>query len=924
MANGALVDGGAQEMQQCVRQLNHKICTQFASSQSLEDVVKFCLTSCEMLHQRNSIEKLLVKTKKLDSRAANELDYDATVAAIMTKPMYSQLLSVVRRALMSSPDDYTHDLLARVLDWMLATPTTWIWSWVFIALARANEYVVQEFLFRQVVLCVDTQIVSVLLPVLEYFATKFPAQTLDIVRDLLDDISSPDSAARVHDRAPSVVLTQLLHIASDSSAIVRACDDSFQWIFTKDTVQELQAITSSDSIQINLMNLIRRRSAELVHSSFQMITLIQELSDVPTLAGAAYAFHEELLAFAAEEKSKTFLKHIHRYLPYICQTTLRLALRDINDPHSQQKFACWRQWLVLICTHISRTEATNHLLEADLMVSNGKTQAPGSDIDPSDQAFCDLLRDMLISFPREYAAFLQKLLRSCQSSSSRGQQTRFLVALQCLLARAKNDSAPAFANGLPLRLRSHSEAKDNALLKSFLSVDTWEESWLQFRLWRVQSGAELWEGFLDLCCAKDLSVASRALTLLSRIPFVSLEDPAWQYQCLRKVVSTFFHVLRQYRSEMVHCAQSDHKRDQKTALESQKRLEVLKRIVFRLLVLDGGVAHYASSVFGAFVSLWIDSLWNVTAPTSVPTHFPSQKHNNEPADFDLIASGLDRVVIRSERTISSKCTNLQSSKVITHFPETIVYRKTLDKSWEQEMDAARACSVYATDLLNQVLGSTTNQIASWESDLEHRERRLKATIDLLLERSIPCCGIPSDETYKELLPHRSSVDMDLRIEQWLNHYPAFLPLLRLLVSVAGSMNSSQALRLLPLIKSALVVLVGHWNSVKGDLEFENMDVPPYMRNRNQLALTCELVDLLGLAGWVPLQLGRTAELLPHTTPADIRSILFSCWYYLADHPPSVTNPVSTAIPLDFFLVPLRKALRCNMRKIGAKYALFMC
>lgn len=877
-----------------------------------------------MLHQRDSIEKLFVQTNKTDSQSVNALDYDATVANIMAKPICSQLISVVRRALMSSPDDNAHDLLARVLDWMLATPATWIWSWVFVALGHANEYLVQEFLLRQVVLCVDTQIIAVLLPVLEYFATKFPAQTLDIMRDLVDDISSADPVTGVQGRVPSVLLTQLLYIASDSPAIIKACDDSFQWIVTKDLVKKLLAVARSDSIYSNVTNIVRRRSAELVHSSFQIIMLIQELSDVPALAEAATAFHEELLAFAAEEKSKSFLKHIHRYLPYICQTVLRLASWDTSDPRNQQQFAWWRQWLVLICSHISRNEATNHLLEADFTVSNGKKQASNSELEPGDQSFCDLLRDMLLPFPREYGAFLQKLLRSCQVSSSRGQQTRFLVALQCLLARGKHDTESAIALGLPLTLSIYSATKDSTLLKSFLSVDTWEESWQQFRLWRVQSGAELWEGLLDLCCANDLSVASRALTLLSQTPFVSLEDPAWQYQCLRKVVNTFFHFLRQYRSEMMRCAQSDVERDQKTELESQKRLEVFKRVVFRLLALDGGVAHYASSVYGAFISLWIDSLWNVTSPTSVPTHFPSQKHNSGPEDLDLVASGIDRVVIRSERTISSKCTNLQSSKVITHFPETIVYRKTLDKSWEQEMDAARACSVYATDLLNQVLSSTTSSIGSWESDLEHRERRLKATIDLLLERSIPCCGIPSDESYKELLPHRSSVDMDLRIEQWLNHFPAFLPLLRSLIAVAGSMNSSQALRLLPLIKSALVVLVGHWNSVKGDLEFENMDVPPYMRNRNQLALTCELVDLLGLADWVPIQLGRTAELLPFTTPADIRSILFSCWYYLADHPPSATNVVSGAIPLDFFLVPLRKALRSNMRKIGAKYALFMC
>ena len=298
------------------------------------------------------------------------------------------------------------------------------------------------------------------------------------------------------------------------------------------------------------------------------------------------------------------------------------------------------------------------------------------------------------------------------------------------------------------------------------------------------------------------------------------------------------------------------------------------------------------------------------------------------------------------------------------------------------MHAARICSMSATDLFAQVLGPSTiaaslrhyarakDKSASSSEEDELLERRLKTVVDMLLERVVPCCGIPSDDVYKDILPNRSSFDVDLRVEQWLNHFPAFLPLLRAVVSTSVVLHSSQLLRLVPVFKSTLIVLLGHWNSVKGDLSVENVDVPPYMRNKNQLAITCELLRLVRSTRWLPVPLGKTAELLPLTTPADIRAILFSCWFYLSDHPPkagprgpapsappsplsSASSPVGAAgtaaaaaaggagaglfsspscglsssssnPPLEFYLIPVRRALHRNIGKIGAKYPLFAC
>ncbi|RLN14497.1 hypothetical protein BBO99_00007714 [Phytophthora kernoviae] len=403
----------------------------------------------------------------------------------------------------------------------------------------------------------------------------------------------------------------------------------------------------------------------------------------------------------------------------------------------------------------------------------------------------------------------------------------------------------------------------------------------------------------------------------------------------------------------------------------QSRLQSLKMNLFRVLALDGGVAHYASSVYSVFVSLWLDALLSTTSATSIPTHFPNGVNF---ADLNSDDSGNmmdDREAIRCERTISSKCTNLQSSQVITRVPETkLVYRKTLDSSWEREMHAARICSVYATDLFTQLLASTgtaaslladplaKSKPSSSIDDDEQCERRLKIVVGMLLERVIPCCGVPSDDVYKDTLPNRSSFDVDLRVEQWLNHFPAFLPLLHVVITTSTALGSSQVLRLVPVFKSALIVLLGHWNSVKGELAVKNGDVPPYMRNQNQLALTCELMRLLRATNWLPVPLGKAAELLPLTTPADIRSILFSCWFYLSDHPPrsgsraptpatsATASPISSGSspagfsisgistggptsssshpPVEFYLIPLRKALHRNIAKVGAKYPHFMC
>uniref|UniRef100_K3WW68 Uncharacterized protein n=1 Tax=Globisporangium ultimum (strain ATCC 200006 / CBS 805.95 / DAOM BR144) TaxID=431595 RepID=K3WW68_GLOUD len=991
------------EIQKCIRLLQEKIDSQFTSLRVLTEVVQFCLAFCGILNEKDPIEKILVMnsaqttTTASSSTTASEssaptLDFEATLAALMHKPLHSQLLSVIRRAIMSCHDEQdATKLMAQVLEWCQSAAVPSHWMWTLACVGQLNSFAMVEFLAHEILFTqFDNDVArAITIPVVEYLISKNPAQLVDIVRDLLVEAAT-DDVLEIRGRSVAWVLHQLVTVATEYPVFLRACDDSLQFVITKDLVCALSAKISSYPLQLTtqaqnegstwsakLLRLLEQRSNELPYSGFQLILLLQELTATattayPRLADAASAFHTQVVEWASDEESHVFVKGIYRFLPFICRSAL-CALRasnvDANDP-SQQRFDKWRHWLELLAKFVSVKDVTKHLIDADLMLCENTDDASlsaGATCERRDRAFCELLSSILTPLSAGYVVFVKEMMTSCNYSLvPDARHTRRILGILHTLLQG-NERGGHESQDLPIQLLvAASDLSLAAAIDPLVQAESWTHNWQRFVLWKGAQGADFWEGFLDLSCSRDPKVASRALALLSQSPFRSLEDPMWQYRCLRKLTTVFFHLLRQYRAEIVSSKNSS---SQVVLFEMQSRLETLKVTMFRLLALDGGVAHYPSSVYSTFASLWIDALFSTTSATSIPTHFPNRvnfSHNDEELPIDEDGG---RVVIRLERTISSKCTNLQSSKVIvTQFPETLVYRKTLDASWEREMDAAHTCSMYATDLLFQLLSTTVPTMAgrsasavgrrpspNGDPDSDQCERKLKAVVDLLLERAIPCCGIPSDDIYKETLPNRSSFDMDLRIEQWLNHFPAFLPLLRAAITTSATIHSSQSLRLVPLIKSALIVLLGHWNSVKGgDLGVENMDVPPYMRNRNQLALTCALVEILRLTGWIPPQLGKAAELLPLTSPADIRGILFSCWFYLSDRPPSAetamgptpgssttASPISATsspavsgggsgtnphanVPLEFYLIPLRKALHNNIRKIGSKYPLYMC
>lgn len=989
------------EIHKCVEQLQLRVQNEAGGR---GDVVRFCLTLCRDLSEKDAVEKRIVKTQTTDS----VLDVDAALAALAHKPLVIQLLSIVRRAVQSADDDEdARALLAQILDWCVATRTPAKWSFVLAFVSQTNSFVVLEFLVHTLVFSGSdqndnddgTRRALVVVRTIEYVVSQHPAQLVDIVRDLVADVAS-ESVGEVRGRSTRWLVKRLVTVATQYPVLLRACDDSLQFFVTTDVVLQVASkLKESDDADTTplaalVLRLLERRSAEMTHSNFQLIMLLQALStpsadteDLPLastaeLASAATELLAQVLALAErEEAPRPLLTAVQRFLPYICQAALQ-SLRSPRLPAETLSFEHWRQWLELIARRGAHAEVTKHLIDADWMLSEAPERAlslsSSSASSPEavaleDTKLSELLSSILAPLSSDYVAFVAEMMRSCTATAPRSRQRRVLRILQALLRQNGHDEHQSRDNDdsdnqLPVDLRVVAGLTIDDAVAQLVRPEPWSETWRRLEMWKGAEGVHAWEGLVDLARSRDPEVASRALALVSQTPFRALEDPMWQYRCLRKLTSVFFHLLRQFRAETVSAKTTAGnvvrlERSLDTASTTQQRLETMKAVLFRVLALDGGVAHYASSVSTTFASLWLDALFSTTSPTSVPTHFPNRVNfSTGDSDDTWATSGTDdRVVIRSERTISSKCTNLQASQVITQIFDTRVYRKALDASWEREMDAARTCSVFATDVVFQLLSSTVSASTTValtaggrHNSSEHVERKLKAVTELLLERAIPCCGVPSDDVYKETLPNRSSHDMDLRIEQWLHHFPSFLPLLRAIVVASASVGSTQSLRLVPLVKSALVVLLGHWNSVKGELARENMDVPPYMRNRNQLALTCELVQILRLTGWLPPPLGRTAELLPLTTPADIRGILFSCWFYLSDHPPSdgltpassrAASPTSAAsspsaagggssgggastshahVPLEFYLVPVRKALHANIRKIGAKYPLFMC
>ncbi|KAJ0397739.1 hypothetical protein ATCC90586_008749 [Pythium insidiosum] len=922
------------------------------------------------------------------------------------------LATALTRAVFGRNDPTTtHRLLQAVYAWWMqqqrpqegeeasadAPVCTWLWLWLH--LARLDAWTVLAFLLarasrpddsdrpddqrRRLVVVVDTlvadlghtSVAHIVHLLLEQLATGPPSaesSTAPAAPPSRDWVVSAFSVL-LPSASPDEVLKTVLGVVAvitESTTLVPALDASLSRLLDPALVIALwrrieAAAGAPGTLREGLLTLLRRRMGDARHGATELLRLLHALMDdggnaaTPSaLVAHATEFHAALLQYVttagpADASAQRVVQELAHRLPSIAQTT-------VEHPAAARR---WAPWLALLARQFSRRDVFARLVDADLMLA--ETTRHGSSDDTT--ALCTLLLSLAdadsgstghgptASRASRLSELLRHLVSCCQRTTSRRSQSRLLAVLRDVLIRA--NSSESFSttadSGLTVAVSESALASPDTLVAALTAQRPWRDSWDDLHAQRGASGASsCWSFALHLLTQRGVSsrISRRALDVLRIAPVPTLEDPMWQFQCVRQLTAAFFLVLRRFRVALVYGDERDASATASASASAQlaTQLDTLRVILVRVLATEGGIARYAASLWTQFVVLWMDEMWSSSSATSVPTHFPNplqhqqqwassaEQDQDEEADEAREPGDDERddvVTIRSERTISSKCTNLQSSQVITkRTSELLVYRKALDETWARELHAAQRCSALAMDVLASLVDTTASLgLADGDGDDgPQRERRLRVLVDVLLERALPCCGIPSDDAYKEVLPNRSNVDMDLRIEQWLNHFPAFLPLLRLILktSLAGASGapSAQALRVLPLLKSALVVLLGHWNSVKGDLDVENMDIPPYMRNQNQLALSCELVEILRLSGWLPAPLARTAELLPLTTPADIRGILFSCWFFLADHPPSATDAASNgkSMPIEFYVLPIRRALHQNIHKVGAKYPLFMC
>lgn len=939
VASPTAVTDSLEDVAQCINRLQDKIATDLFDLPALRDISHISLVFL----------RAVVDSDPLVPSQAEGGGVSAVLSTLPSKPVHLQLASTVRHAVTSVPAESTVELLSEVVEWAASSAdeqSTPDWCWLFVFIAQLDTPSVVKLLIERSMQASRSCDQRLAVDVLDHLSIR---QSADIVAGITKTLNRLVSGEMDGCSADAAVL-RLLNLVASSPSLVSAVDDSFHWIVTKHLVVALwdRAMNASANLSTNgdgaqtslfslLLKVIDENADKLPNASLQTLLVIQQVigeedeSISRELVKVASKFHAEMVRIAQNQSPLSLLRNIHRKLPYIVHLIMeelaRQAIQDGDGLHEENLpvIEGWTQWMAAIASLISRRDVIDHILHADLM------QCEASEPRIPANAIAELLSAIVEPGSADHVDMLREISKRLQhASASENSQHRLLAVLDHLIERSADHTASTLQL-TPLEIDTEPGAGSvEELVGAFSRMSPWQESWSQLATWRGTSGADLWEYLLDLVLVGEgltrTELTSHALQLLAKTPFPSLEDPMWQFRCLRKLTTVYFYALKQYRAAVI-----DLEAPVELASEWLHHLEALRVVIGRVMAFDGAVAHYATSVSTQFTALWLDALFSTALATTVPTHFPSSR-KGDPVPSTRSLTSTDNVVIRSERTISSKCTNLQSSQVITNHSETrLVYRKALDDTWEREMHAAQTCSLLATNVLAELVNSSAPlSLAADRLEEDRLERRLKMIVDMLLERAIPCCGVPSDDVYKEFLPNRSSFDMDLRIEQWLNHFPGFLKLLRTVVEATCALpGSTQSLRLIPLVKSALVVLLGHWNSVKGELEFQNTDVPPYMRNRNQLEMSCEIVWILRTARWLPEPLARTAELLPLTTPADIRAILFSCWFFLADNPPPTALPSTSGgaaakMPIEFYLLPIRKALHHNIHKIGARYSMFMC
>lgn len=922
----------------------------------MHDFITLCTDLLAWMDSQDCIQQYIVMCP---SENGEVIDYDNTINCVKKHALYSRLVAILDRLCSCCYSTQMRtEFLLQLLQWMLSVSTNGSpeivtddlrWCWIFAFLGNNYVTLLLQFLLEQAITSEQNVFLkekTTLLPLLQYFSQKYPLEVATLVNRIIGSL--PDLSSIFSGKTSwRNVLLRLGTVSLEAPGILAAIDGQMEWILSAEDIRAMyiklmtmptskndsSLLAFEDSLSSQLLRICQ--SSHLRRSSVQLLDLFDKLinqHDVE-LSQCVAALHTRLAdecckseSLCLTKKSFSLLSNLRPSISLLCEKMMDSRHRYVSGD------SVWQLWLGALGKSSRKLafEILVQLTRLEILHAGFETRSTFAPLiipemiqrtQESDQKEYLILRWELICWSdfierlawqcsQQYHTFLVYLLTTLRTTSTPGKLRRMFSLIRMSL----NHRSPFVE--LPLSsdaIREH----DN---QDFIIPPNLQILWTHSDDWLDCCGRMFWEKALDFACSHEREVVTISLELLRELPIPSFQNPTRRYCGIYRLFTAFKRQLGWLNID---------NKDLGLRQRTLRQISLIQTYQMRIFQIENITKGISSSAFTAYVDLWINHVFSASSTCC----FPSFYKDDEAVDM----SNVDY-----ERTISSKCTSYPVSRPVAAVMQD-------EDASIKELLVAQRCAMVAlhtlqSNICNGVFGLSKFRL---ESDVTK-------LIDTLLERFLPCCGIPSDDIYKEILPNRSHFNVDVRMEQWLHHCPISLPLIRLIVATSRKLDLGLPRKLLPLLKSALVVLIGYWNSVKGTTEPVQREIPPYLQPYYQLHLTYQLVEIFRWTEWFPASMmQQTQYLLPLLNSLDVRSILLSFWTFLANHPPSDLKACGStssdlskttwvtsdpfAAPLEshsdrrttdldqsIYLVPIRRALNGNIQKIRKKYALFYC
>ena len=516
----------------------------------------------------------------------------------------------------------------------------------------------------------------------------------------------------------------------------------------------------------------------------------------------------------------------------------------------------YEQWLLSIAAHGGmeiKLSVTAQLIDMDILLFECMPESPALD-----------RQEKLIKLWKQINSDDQNAIDtvSCATKHILSSSCNAKQRILSFLSRIAVDESPKLVLERPIDLELKQDKQDITVL----SRSNRYEEWHKYLHWKQLSFADTWLALVHATTDENKTIMSEAIQLLCTLPFPSLEDPQWQFTCIHQLGSAFLHAIKDFQT---------------------LNLERLKSIVATVVNFQGGVCANGSTVYGILATLLIDAIF--TRPFSIAVQ-----------DGYLNFYSIETSAVKETSILEQ----VRSKRINTTFVLPSEKSTHVDQLRLQDLDSARSYTLHLTDLLSRVT-----------VDAGLRGKRLNERIDyiihLLLEKLLPTSStIPTDDQYRDVLPNRSPFEIDLQIERWMLRAPGVLSVLKII-----TIAPTNAVRILPIIKSMLASLIGRWNSIKGT---ESHHIPPYMRRKNLLRVTLQVVGIVQQLAWIPERLGFSIDMIERIPPPHIRALLMSIWIFLSEYPPIRKTPVD--IQLEPYFDTLRSILHANIDQFGPVYS----